>query len=127
VFHSLDFSTISLKMKTRLEHDLPGQNPCCSSLRFKSRAVLGRCSLIVANILLGTYVILIPLQLPHIRASPFLKSLTRIPLVQSTGIFSLFQILTRRAVHIVIQAQRDTFSISAVIPSTLSCFLINAF
>ena len=72
----------------------------------------------VASILLGTDVRLMPLQLSQTSAWPFLKSFTSIPLLQSFGTFSLFQMATRRAVQTVMQARRDAFSISAVIPST---------
>ena len=87
-------------------------------LRCESRAALRRYSITEASILLGTDVKLMPLQLSQICASPFLKSLTSIPLVQSFGTFSLFQMATRRAVHTNMQARRDAFSISAVILST---------
>ena len=90
---------MSLRMKIRSEQDLAGRNPCCSSLRCESRAALRHCSITEASILLGIDVKLMPLQLSQISASPFLKSLTSIPLVQSFGTFSLFQMATRRAVH----------------------------
>ena len=68
-------------------------------------------------ILLGTCVELMPHQPQLKRASPLLKCLSSRSLSNLLRLL-LFQMITRRAVQIVMQIRRDVFSISAVIPST---------
>ena len=125
-FYPLQSSSASLWMKIRSKYDLPGRTPCCSSLRCESRAALKRSSM-TGKYFLGKNIRLMPLQLSQTSALPFLKSITSTPLVQSFGTFSLFQVDTRRVFQRVIQARRNAFSISAVMPSIRHACLLFSF
>ena len=50
---------------------------------------------------------LMPLQLSHFAASPFLKSLMSVLFLHSSGTFSDFQMHSKSAIHIVMQATKE--------------------
>ena len=113
MFHSFDSSASILSTNIRSEQDLPVLKPCCSSRRVASSAFCRRCKMTEANSLNETGRRLMPLQLWQFIKSPFLKSLTIMPLLQSLGTFSKVHILVKRESQMDMQVLIEYFSISA--------------
>ena len=117
MFHSFDSLTSILSTNIRSEQDLPVLKPCCSSRRVASSTFRRRGIMTEANSLDETGRRLMPLQLWQFIKSPFLKSLTIMPLLQSLGTFTKVHILVKRESQMDMQVLIEYFSISAEMPS----------
>ena len=101
-FHSKHCSMMLRRVNIWSIHPLPFLKPVCSCRSLVSMASSIRFKRILQNTLLGVDRSVIPRQLSQFRRSPFLGSCTMSPLVQSTGMVSVFQMLLKRPVSTLV-------------------------
>ncbi|CAH4031726.1 unnamed protein product [Pieris brassicae] len=99
-------------------HERLGRKPACSMRRRGSTAADNLSKIILQKTLEGAESKVIPLQLLHWLRSPFLGTVIRRPLFQSSGSFSLAQIFPIKGVSVSTVVARSAFNISAAIKTS---------